>query len=367
MVENKNQKKSKNEGVTVNQYFENQLTALLTNTGHFSEISTEKQMHYPAHLYKYRTCDNGFNFVMIEHEYLWADIPTNFSDPFDSLVNLQLTSELPKIQKWLFSHLGELLYYSIPPKGMPPHKNGQRLSNYIKAQEKFTDKSGRYNAQKAKTVMLLETKKLNPTQRQKTQKMFAKFASPAFESELGCAIKAHLENVVNSLRSENLVCCLTKRKDNLKMWEDYANKYSGFVIEYDIAKAIKNSDCAAVLASTFPVTYYKRLPKVPLLPFIQKSFEKELYCKDLDISEAERQLFKQLLIKKYDYRVEEEWRIISSVNRIPFPCISAIYTGQKIAENNLQKLIAICKKKNITLYRQKINSFRETVDFQIIV
>lgn len=351
----------------MNQYFENQLGIFLTNSDRFSNTATINCKFYPSNLYKYRTCNKDFNFEMIEQEYLWADIPSNFSDPYDSLVNLKLLSELPSIQKWLFAHLGELIYYNITPKGMKPHKNGQSLSNYIKAQEKFMDETGRYNAQKAKKAMLLEIKKFNPKQHQKIQKEFDRFESKEFEMKMEEAIKTALTNVVNSLRSNNLVCCLTARNDNLKMWEDYADNYSGFVIEYNIEKAAKDLICAAILAKTFPVTYYKRMPKVPLLPFIQKSFEKELYDKDIDISESERKLLKQLLIKKFDYRVEEEWRIISSANKIYFPCISAIYAGQKIAEENLQKLKVICEKKNISFYKQEINLFRGTVDFQIVV
>lgn len=351
----------------MNQYFENQLGIFLTNSDRFSNTATINCKFYPSYLYKYRTCDKDFNFEMIEQEYLWADIPSNFSDPYDSLVNLKLLSELPLIQKWLFAHLGELIYYNIMPKGMKPHKNGQSLSNYIKAQEKFMDETGRYNAQKAKKAMLLEIKKLNPEVRQEIQKVYNYFESIEFENKMEDAIKSTLANTVNILRSKNLVCCLTARNDNLKMWEDYADNYSGFVIEYDIEKAAKDLICVAILEKTFPVTYYKRMPKVPLLPFIQKSFEKELYGKDIDISEAERKLLKQLLVKKFDYRVEEEWRIISSANKISFPCISAIYAGQKIAENNLQKLKAVCENKGIRLYKQEINVFRGTVDFQIVV
>lgn len=349
------------------QYFENQLSVLLANSEHFSKITDANLKFYPSYLYKYRTCNESFNFEMVEQEYLWADIPSNFTDPYDSLLNLKLLSELPLIKRWIFNHLGELIYYNIPPKGMRPHKKGQKLSNYIKAQEKFVDETGRYNAKKAKKAMLLEIKKFTPKQQREIEKVYAQFENKEFEMKMEEALKTTLAKVVNSLRNKNLVCCITARKDNLKMWEDYADKYSGFVIEYDIAKAAKNSACSSILAKTFPVTYYKRIPKVPLLPFIKKDFEREIYGKDIEIHEAETKLFKQLLVKKFDYRVEEEWRIISLTNKISFPCISAIYAGQKIAEDNLQKLKSICEKKDIRLYKQEINLFNGTLDFHIIV
>ena len=70
------------------------------------------------------------------------------------------------------------------------------------------------------------------------------------------------------------------------MWEEYADKYAGFVIEYDLALATEQPNASSALARTFPVTYYKRLPKVPLLPFIERSFYKDLYGKDIDVFEA---------------------------------------------------------------------------------
>lgn len=354
------------------QYFENMLEKIIFSTEQYSDVSsdcftTTNITHYPEYLYKYRSCNKDFNFQMLEDEYLWADIPANFVDPSDSLVNLKLKSELPIIQKWLWEHLGELLYYSIPPKGMPPHKNGQTLKNYISAQGKFTDSVGRYNAQRAKSVMLLETKKFQPNQRKEIQKVYEKFESPEFETQMQKAIENTLTNVVNSLRNKNLVCSLTARKDNKKMWEEYADKYEGFVIEYNIAKATPQSDKCSLLSNIFPVTYYKRFPKVPLLPFIEQAFYKDLYGKSKNITPTLKCLYKQPLCKQYDYRAEEEWRILATKNKIPFPFLSAVYAGYKISDNNLNKLKAICINKSIALYKQSFNSFDGNMIFDKIV
>ncbi len=159
-------------------YFENQLDMLASENGtQKSGFAVSDIKHYPTHLYKYRTCDNEYNFEMLEQGYLWADIPQNFIDPNDSLVNLKLKSELPAIEKWLYSHLGELLYYSISPKGMKKQKHGQTLQSYKIAQESFFDSLGRYSAKRAKSLMLLETKKLRADQRQQMQKIYDSFES----------------------------------------------------------------------------------------------------------------------------------------------------------------------------------------------
>lgn len=336
----------------VERYFEGRIKKLLSSVETEVSFTKDDLIHYPRYLYKYRDCRNKRNFEMVEDEYLWADIPANFCDPYDALVNLKLKSELPYIQKWLYDHLGEILYYSIPPKGMMAHKRGQTLQNYLDAQKEFKDASGRYNAKKAKRLMLLEIKKMDLANRSKLQRLYDEFESSNFEDTLSSAIENTLKSVVNSLREKNKVCCLTERNDNQKMWEDYADKYSGFVIEYDLTKACNYAECMELISKMFPVTYYKRMPKVPLLPFIEKSFYKELYGKDISVYDAESKLFKQLLVKKYDYSSEEEWRIISSENRISFPLISAIYAGYLISDDDLSVLKSICVEKQINLYKQ---------------
>lgn len=350
----------------VKQYFENVIDNIIRQEEKSEEFKPSNLQHYPKLLYKYRNGINDCDFQMLEEQYLWADIPMNFRDPFDALVNLKLKSELPAIQKWLYNHLGELLYYSIQPKGMQTHKQGQTLENYIEVQNRFMDAAGRFNAQKAKSIMLLETKKMHPQNRAKLQKAYDKFESPEFEKTVQQAIEKSLENVVTSLRKKHMVCCLTERKDNQKMWEDYANVYSGFVIEYNLEKCVEYPECYSTLSHLFPVSYYKRMPKVPLLPFIEKIFYKELYEKDISVFDASKKLFKQLLIKKHDYKQEEEWRVISSEHKITFPFISAIYAGEKMPENTFERLKEICTEYGYKLYKQSFSLTGE-IDYDLIL
>lgn len=351
------------------QYFEKQLDEMVLSDvqarPYMGCFSGESLKHYPTHLYKYRDCNKSHNFAMIEEGYLWADIPANFYDPFDSLVNHKLRSELPSIQKWLYQRLGEILYYCIPPKGMQAHKKGQTLQAYIQAQNKFTDSTGRYNAKKARKVMIVETKKMHPINQREIQRVYDKFESPEFEQKMQGSIRDIFMKVVNTLRERNLVCCLTRRKDNQKMWEEYADKYTGFVIEYDLSKAAEQDDATKVLARTFPVTYYKRLPKVPMLPFIERAFNRDLYGRETNVFDAAKKLHKQLLVKKEEYCSEEEWRILAVTQRIEFPLISAVYMGYKIADEHAQRLTEICAQKNIPLYKQEFNPFTGTMDFKL--
>ena len=161
-----------------------------------------------------------------------------------------------------------------------------------------------------------------------------------------------------------MICCVTTRKENRHMWEDYAAKYSGFAIEYDLSTALTSPECVTALLRIFPVSYYRRMPKVPLLPFVQSEFYQALYKRQVDISDAKKKLYRQLLVKGYDYRTEEEWRIVSTQNRIPFPVVSAVYAGYKISDINLQRLKTICNEKEIPLYKQRFRAIDGEMVFE---
>ncbi len=349
-------------------FFEKRAFNIATGRAEMNSVLAVSDLkNYPRYVYKYRDCDKEYNFEMIEEGYLWADTPESFVDPIDSIVNLKLKSELPEIQKWIYNHLGELLYFCIPPKGMQPQKHGQTLQNHIDAQERFADESGRYNAKKAKLLMLKETKKLHPNQQRALQRVYDRFESPEFDEQVTTTIEKTLKNVTNCLRKSHLVSCVTARKDNRKMWEEYANRYTGFVIEYDLSRAIECREASLAIGAMFPVQYYKRMPRVPLMPFIQKAFYKELYEKDIAIDTSSNALFRQLLIKRHDYRTEEEWRIIATENRVYCPIISAVYAGNRISSEDMDRLRDICAKQGIPLFKQEFSLYNGDIQFKAVL
>ena len=320
-------------------------------------LNADAMKHYPEYLYKYRSCGKEHNFETLEQEYLWADYPTSFDDPVDAAVNLKLKTELKNIERWFYQHLGEIIYFNIEPKGMAKSKHGQTLAKYKDAQAHFLDEHGKLSAQAAFSAMLTEINKLPYKQRQEALKAYKNFESPEFEKTVEDAIRKTLSGVVNSMRNKTMLTCLTERKDNQKMWEDYSGKYTGFVIEYKRPDyASMNDEQKRMVVNLLPVSYYKRIPGVPLLPFIEYSFQKELYGTTPDISDAMAKMLCQVLYKKYEYNSEEEWRLIGDgkTHKIDFPFVSAVYAGHKISEKDLSRLKDICQKKGIPLYKQEI-------------
>lgn len=355
-----------NGGVLLKKYFEERIAGIVSKESKIDGFIADNLKNYPAYLYKYRECDKDYNFDMVEEGYLWADKPSNFDDPSDSWVYLKLKSELPSIEKWLKNHLGEILYYCIISNDVKKYDNDQLLQECLDAHKLFEDSIGRYNEQKAKKYIFSETEKLNENDRKEVVRGIEIIESDEFKKKIMSAITKFLTSMANKLRENYLVCCLTMRKDNQKMWEEYARKYTGFVIEYNIFNLEEQSEYFKTILQTFPVKYYKRMPKAPLLPFIQRIFYKSIYNKDIDIIDAEIKWFKQLLIKKDEYSREEEWRIISSTQRIEFPLISAIYMGYKISDEHRQRLEEICSRNGVPLYIQKFDSYEGVMTFELV-
>lgn len=323
----------------------------------------------PSLLYKYRSCDdNGFD--MLEWGYIWASIPDGFIDPIDSKVNLRLRSELPAIHKWMDLHIGELIYYHIPPKGMQTKKGNHSLSDYLKAQEHFVNEKGRLDTKLMKKEMVLEMKRLPKEQQVAYKKMLERFKSREFEEAVVNGAKKVIDGVVNIFRKSKIVASLTCRRDNSTMWENYANKYTGFCVEYKVPALDELSeDQKSVLVHLLPVRYYKRIPGVSLLPFIQADFHKSLYGEQININDSVAALYKQLIYKRYEYNFEEEWRIILDekvARKVDFPFVSAVYAGFRIADGDLQKLRNICNHMNIPLYCQKLSATANRFQYELI-
>lgn len=334
-------------------------------------LTADTLQYYPQVLYKYRSFDeNGYSIDSLENDYLWADFPSSFDDPVDAAVNLKLKTELKDIENWMYAHMGEILFFNIPPKGMKQQKQGQTLVKYKEAQKQFVNSDGKIDAKAVQRSMYTEINKLPPKQRQDVLRAYKNFETPEFEKNVEESIKQTLDGIVDAFRKKTLIACLTERNDNQKMWEDYSGKYSGFVIGYKRPDyGSLNDEEKRLLVSLLPVKYYKRIPKVELLPFIQYVFHKDLYGTEKDISEAKKKLFRQMLYKRYEYNSEEEWRIIcnSKEQKIAFPYASAVYAGYKIEDDKLEQLKTICQRKKLPLYRQTFNKATGKMNFKPVM
>lgn len=323
----------------------------------------------PKKLYKYRNCNpNGFD--ALEQDYLWADNPTSFLDPMDSRIHHRLRYELPDIRKWLEMHIGEIMYYYIEPVGMRKKKGEFELDHFKAFQKNFLDENGNYNSSLAKKAMTIEINKLPVENKNKLKAILNELEGEKHKAELEKCIKEAILQYVNSFRESVIVSCLTEDNNNSKMWEGYANNYSGFCVEYLIDPARVSEKSKDVIINLFKIKYYKRIPGVNTLPFIKYSFNKELYGIDEEPIEENKKLIKQLVYKKFEYNSEQEWRIILDEDvpkKIEFPFASAVYAGYRISDDDLKTLKTICEKKKIPLYIQRNDVLTNNLEYEQLI
>lgn len=330
-----------------------------TNTQKTEECIQTSQ--YPPYLYKYRQC-NDYAFSMLAEDYLWAAKPNEFLDPIDSLIVLDLKKELSSIIEWLLTHCGELVYFKIKPEGMTTPKGNQSLEKYIEAQKIITPDNKQNSITSVQHRLTIEINKLPWKMREEIKQRLKYFQTAEFENRIKESIQKLLHSTANSLRENLFVSCLTKRKDNQMMWETYALHYSGFAIEYDICSSADRSEHVETIKRLFPVIY-EEVPSFPMLEFAKEYFDQELYKREMNKSRWETEFLKYTFYKKAKYKEEEEWRLVANENKIPSLCISGVYMGYKISKENEDKLVKICEKKGIRVFKQTFNPFTGKMNF----
>ncbi len=347
----------------MNDYFENLFCEFIDGKKDVSEIDPKQ---YPKKLYKYRACTK-FAFDSLCNEYLWIEHPKNYVDPFDSLVNISIEDLRNSFEENMNKHLPELFYYSLPPKGMQKMKHGIPIELIKNSKSIFVDSSGNYDREQGREKLFQLFKSFSYRERLHVMNILDNMEKPYFTKGIEKGFEEFISTITNNVRNGYMTCCLSKRNNNRKMWEEYADKYQGFVIEYSIDK---NEDFSSLWRYLFEVEYYEKIPDLDLRNMFEVFFQKQIYNKSFGkMSDITYDMTLRLLMKSADYLKEEEWRFVAGDledQRVIFPFVSAVYAGHKIAEDDLIKLKSICKHKSIPLYIQDFDMINGSVKFSLI-
>ena len=199
-------------------------------------LTKELYEKYPKRLYKYKSLSKQgkrYTFDMLENQYLWADFPSSFDDSSDSRITIPNDSQ-EQLTRWYNSHLAEIWFYSLKPVGMKGKKYGHTLQDYKDVQAKFVDERGIVKKQKcmeAFSNMLVSMPKKDVLE---LKRLVKRNMIPDVHQLLAQEWKAKSEELVNAFRNNSHIACVTKDYKNRKMWEDYADKYKGIVIEFSL-------------------------------------------------------------------------------------------------------------------------------------
>lgn len=180
------------------------------------------------------------------------------------------------------------------------------------------------------------------------------------------------EGIVDEVRSKGLnklsdeltfgysqyfsVIGLSKNKCINPMWGNYADKYRGICLEYNLRDTEKTN----LKDFCFPIKYVKRdeefnqiksnesfvLNNIPLEPLLKKSFDwnyedewRVIICKPY---------FKNMIEKKRkNCKIKEYLKFIEPTK---------VYLGLKIEESHENKILRICKDKGIDVCKMKIDN-----------
>ena len=346
----------------MNNYFKTTFSKMVASfekqTVYRNESLSVDISNYPHHLYKYKDGNNNHDFAMLEERYIWASNPTGFDDPTDSFVNLSIESgDKNRIIDTIIDHHKDAICHSIAEgKINAEHFTAMTTTEIIKYKNAIFTQNKKYSATKNRQV-------INRLKDKRIKKIDDSIHSKKFRDDLSRSIQSALEKTAQIFRDKCKICCLTTRKDNQKLWEDFADKYSGFVIEYDTRRCLGNVEAETALSNTFKVSYRRYLPTVSLYDIFELWFLKTVCGQDHDTTTLAENLYNQLLLKKKEYSGEEEWRVISYKNKIEFPAISAVYMGYKITPEKEEKLKEICFEQGIPLYKQRFEKYSTKMFF----
>jgi len=311
----------------------------------------------------FREC-NTDNFDALENQYLWLVKAKEFKeDLFDSTIYFDITKQRQRIGKIIENRLPELIIDTVKKelakKGIHLNISDADFQKNIEQKKIFLNSKSQLKKQEIKKHLIQcglnphKTNQLIHTMNEIMSKESIIAKSKAFLSKL---------NSLNEItRESHYVSCLTLKKDNDIMWNQYALDRTGFCIAYDISR-LENLgfDKYQFLYSLQPMIY-KRRKQFDISKLYDFAISK--YLRDKKISEEKNIVLEmniQVRTKKPEYSYENEWRImiekIHMKNRkhfFPFAC--AIYAGLSITEQNVIKLKEIALKLNIPVYLQKLN------------
>lgn len=156
------------------------------------------------------------------------------------------------------------------------------------------------------------------------------------------------DECVQKLTNLAYLKCFTEDYKNNLMWAHYANSYKGICIEYDISRL----EDKKIAKQIFPVYYTKeRIMFASIEALIEFVDEKQE-------NQALRDAKGIFLSKSKSWKYEKEWRICQmnheycaeKTKKIPFDCISAIYMGMRIDNNDIDKIF-----ETLNCYNEKHN------------
>ena len=291
-----------------------------------------KEENFPKSLYKYKDFDeNGFTFDLLENDLLYMNTVYQFNDPYEG----DFIYNIDEIFNFHFSNRIIYEFFNHPNNKMSKNEKSsilkdnpfENLMNYIYYNDPLVNKE----------LSIVEF-------REKNKEFLEEYFSHTYED-----FNDFLKNIT-------LISCFSEKNTINPMWAHYAKNHTGICIEYNFL----DYDEVFIYNSCFPMNYVEHF-----------DITNDLKEMDLNNNYKFKILKLPFLNKSIDWQYECEWRIlltndpllrfyikkINSNYYIQIPRPRAVYLGLDIDEENKEKIIEICKNREITVYKmEKDNS-----------
>lgn len=294
-----------------------------------NELSFEKYLNVlskPKSLFKYFS-DEEYNIDSILKDTIYCNNPKYFNDPYDCCFT-ELDFDTYKRDRIMFflKHIIQIdeTFENYNIKYLINILASNLCENNLKFKEYSNDEGISLQLQNFELTLKIEA----------IEELKIGINDPSkFWNKV---IDKFLEKEINS----HFISCFSTSNDNLLLWAHYANKHTGYCVEYDL----ENTD------NIFPVIY--SLNKKKNSEILNKYFS--------NISKYSGDLYINFLLRKsYHWMYENEWRLILNETKgekcgngilVKFNPIKALYFGTKMSEERKRKLYSKFKGRNIKFY-----------------
>ena len=323
-----------------------------------SKVTTHLKYIPHKKLYRYRKCTEREMEILKENS-IWVSNPEKFPDMFDATIPMPDRKYIEFDYPFFFEF--EVAYEVLKKMAEEgeeiPEKDDLLMSMYETmakySQEEINEK-------------LIEIFGEEEYKKMRSQKL------PDIDFSKGInRTKKFLDKLSASPRNSLAITSLTTRYDNRNMWENYAENYTGFCVEYNFAKGTSTTPLKSAwdILHLLPVKYYRKRPLFDYTDILQRLVRADMKLEefDLDIDEFLAQYYRFVTAKLYDYRAEQEWRLVMKQEyrgKYSFPYANKIFLGKGMLDENVQKMKDIANSINVSVYIQTVSTDGNSFEYK---
>ncbi len=306
-----------------------------------NELLTDKEnVNYkgPQSLFKYSPFDKH-TFDMLENDYLFLCKAKNLDDKSECMSSLDLDMfydlETNSLKRDCIEEIMKMIkpYTSI--------ENYEKASNFI---HMIMNKDGTiqpnflidYAPELQNDILDVDISPII--------NLFTDLPNKLNDENIKLQMEELIKMAINA-KEKIGICSLTEHKDNEWMWNNYADKSTGYCVEYDFG----NSNLKQKL---YPVIYEDNRETNIILKIAGNFIGQLLRTFSQNKIESDISQFLRLFLTKDTiWSYQNEWRLIGEANGIvkSAPKVKAIYLGKNVSNENRLKMEEYCKNNNINL------------------